>query len=39
MKNKANKSFEPIKKSDKELYDLLNRKVLAGEYIFKKHSR
>jgi hypothetical protein len=39
MKNKTNKSSEPIKKSDKELYDLLNRKILTGEYIFKKHSR
>jgi hypothetical protein len=39
MKTKANKLNDPVKKSDKELYDLLTRKIVSGEYVFKKHSR
>lgn len=30
---------KPTKKSDKELYALLNEKIKAGEYVFKKHAR
>jgi hypothetical protein len=39
MKNKNDKLNGPTKKSDKELYELLTRKILSGEYVFKKHSR
>lgn len=30
---------KPTKKSDKELYALLNQKIGRGEYVFKKHAR
>jgi hypothetical protein len=30
---------DPLKKSDKELYELLTSKIFTGEYVFKKHSR
>ena len=31
--------IKPKKKSDKELYELLTKKIGKGEYIFKKHAR
>jgi hypothetical protein len=39
MNNNTIKANDPIKKSDKELYELLTTKILSGEYVFKKHSR
>lgn len=39
MNNKANKINEPLKKPDKELYELLTKKILSGDYVFKRHSR
>lgn len=39
MNSKTNKINEPLKKTDKELYELLNKKILSGDYVFKRHSR
>lgn len=30
---------KPIKKTDKELYALINKKIELGEYVFLKHSK
>ena len=32
-------SDKPIRKSDKELYTLLSKKIPSGEYFFKKHAK
>ena len=36
---KKGKGQKPPKKTDKDLYSLLDKKIKAGDYIFKEHAR
>ena len=38
MTNKKD-ADRPLKKSNKELFELLDVKIAAGEYVFKKHAK
>ena len=38
-KKKPQKEIKPAKKTDKELLELLDKKIVAGDYVFKKHAR
>lgn len=38
-KKKPKKLAKPLKKTDHELFGLLDKKIVVGDYIFKKHAR